>query len=47
MAILFDQGNGLSKEVWVKQEWKPKLLSRRYQKKFNKKIAATTFTTFT
>jgi hypothetical protein len=28
MAILFDQGDGLSKEVWVGQDWKLKLWSR-------------------
>ena len=31
MTILFDQGNGLSKEVWVGQEWKPKMWSRGHQ----------------
>ena len=31
MAILFDQGDGLSKEVWVGQEWKSKLWSRGHQ----------------
>ena len=28
MAIAFDQGDGLSKEVLVGQEWKPKLWTR-------------------
>jgi hypothetical protein len=28
IAILFYQGDGLSKEVWVAQEWKPKLWLR-------------------
>ena len=31
MATLFDQGDGLLKEVWVGQEWKPKLWSRGRQ----------------
>ena len=26
--MLFDQGDELLKEVWVEQEWKPKLWSR-------------------
>ena len=29
--LLFDEGNKLSKEVWVGQEWKPKLWSRGRQ----------------
>jgi len=24
VALLFDQNKGLSKEVWARQEWKPK-----------------------
>jgi hypothetical protein len=24
MAILFYQGDGLSKKIWVREEWKPK-----------------------
>jgi hypothetical protein len=28
MVVLFDQGNILSKEVWVRHAWKPKLRSR-------------------
>jgi hypothetical protein len=37
MALLFDQGDELSKEVWVGQEWKPKLWSRGCQLIFTKK----------
>jgi hypothetical protein len=28
IVILFEEGDGLSKEVWVGREWKPKLWSR-------------------
>jgi hypothetical protein len=31
MAIFFDQGDGLLKEAWVGQEWKPKLWLRGRQ----------------
>jgi hypothetical protein len=41
MAKLFYQGNGLSKEVWVRWEWKPKLWSRGRQSFFIKRIKKT------
>jgi hypothetical protein len=37
MARLFDQGDGLSKEVWVGQDWNPKLWSRGRRLFFHKK----------
>jgi hypothetical protein len=37
MAILFDKGNELSKEVWVEHEWKPKLWLRGHQFFFRRK----------
>jgi hypothetical protein len=36
MAVFFDQGEGLSKEVWVAQEWKPKLWLRGHRIFFHK-----------
>ena len=35
--LLFEEGDKLSKEVWVGQEWKPKLWSRGHRFLFNKK----------
>jgi hypothetical protein len=41
MAILFYQGDKVSKEVWFRQDWKPKLWSRGNQfLSLNKKIKA-------
>jgi hypothetical protein len=36
-CLLLDEGNGLSKEVWVGREWKHKLWSRGLQSFFIKK----------
>jgi hypothetical protein len=36
--LLFEEGDGLSNEVWVGWEWKPKLWSRGYWFSFIKKF---------